>query len=104
MCERWFGEGAPTKIADIVDHHIDAAKTIDHRAQELLGARSVGDVGLDGDTIGAAGLQLQKRLLRGGFIRAIGNGYARLIFPKTHSHATPYTPAPPGNPAPTIAT
>src|SRR6267143_1389441 len=55
-----FSEGAPTEIADVVHHDIYPAKALDHGAQKLLGASGVGDVGLDGEAIGAVGLQLQK--------------------------------------------
>ncbi len=98
-----FGEASPTEITDIVDHDVDAAKAIDHRAQKLLSARGIGDVGFDGDAICAAGLQLQKGLLRGGFIRAIGNGHARLIFRETHSDTAADAPAATGNQCHTIA-
>jgi hypothetical protein len=87
-----FGEGAPTEIADVVDDYIDAAKTIDNRADELFGPGGIGNIGFYGNAIGAAGLKLQKRLLRGGFVRAIRNGYTRAIFRQPNGNATTDAP------------
>jgi len=49
---------APAKITDIIHHDINASEALSDSTQELFGARSVGDIGLDSDAIGAAGLQL----------------------------------------------
>jgi len=63
----------------------------------LLGSSGVVDVGLHGDAIGAIGLQLQKRLLCGGFIRAISNGHARAVLGQAHSNAASDAAAATGN-------
>src|SRR5260370_33424651 len=84
-----FGQRAPAKIADIVDEHVDPSETAHNRAEKLVGARRLADVGFHSDAIHSAGLQLQQRPLRGGFIRTVRARHTRAVLRQPHPDSAP---------------
>ncbi len=69
----------PAELADVVHQNVEPAKTLGDRLHEKLGFPRSGDVGLHREALGALGLQLPQRVLRGRLIRTIGDRDARAL-------------------------